>query len=370
MRKILSVAAFILIGVIVFRAQSEDHSPIVSDINDDDFVVFFRSSAWLDVANETWHVPIHGWIYKLEDSFARKSVLAAILKQKYELEVTDETEAAFDRRVNLLIADNERGRRIVVRIAGTNYVLPRSEPNGHFGDTVVIPVAEINAIANGNRIEFSAVTADDETRSFAGEVLLVLPTGLSVVSDIDDTVKISDVRDHQKLFENTFFRDFEAAPGMVELYTGWSEQSMSFHFVSSSPWQLYSPLVEFLDDAGFPTATLSLKSVRFRDETLLNFFKEGTETKPPQIEAIFQTYSDREFILVGDSGEQDPEVYAELMEQYPEKILKIYIRNVTGETANNDRFKSLFENIDDEKWLLFENPPEQNSAAPTEPVVD
>jgi phosphatidate phosphatase APP1 len=67
-------------------------------------------------------------------------------------------------------------------------------------------------------------------------------------------------------------------------------------------------LVEFLDASGFSPSVLNLKSVRFRDETLLDLLKKGTETKPAAIERILNTYPDRRFVLVGDSGEQDPEV--------------------------------------------------------------
>jgi phosphatidate phosphatase APP1 len=129
-----------------------------------------------------------------------------------------------------------------------------------------------------------------------------------------------------------------------------------FHFVSSSPWQLYEPLREFLDDAGFPPAGINLKAVRFRDETLFDLFKKGTETKPGIIEGILETYSGRQFILVGDSGEQDPEVYAELIRNYPDQVLKVYIRNVTEESADNDRFTAVFEDIDASDWTLFEDP--------------
>ena len=143
---------------------------------------------------------------------------------------------------------------------------------------------------------------------------------------------------------------------MSQLYNEWSGPDVGFHFVSSSPWQLYSPLEEFLDENEFPRASFSLKSVRFRDETLLDLFKKGTETKPAAIEKILSAYADRKFVLVGDSGEQDPEVYAALMRKFPDQILMVYIRNVTQESADNERFKSVFHNIPQEHWHLFEDP--------------
>jgi phosphatidate phosphatase APP1 len=74
------------------------------------------------------------------------------------------------------------------------------------------------------------------------------------------------------------------------------------------------------------------------------------------IEAILDRFPERKFILVGDSGEHDPEVYAALLRQRPEQILKIYIRNVTREDEGNERFRAVFEGIGSDRWQLFEDP--------------
>lgn len=353
---VLLFVAIILTGYAVCAASMETDQRLYSDIKPDEDVVFFRTAARLDEANQEWHLPIHGWIYEPEDSVARKTVFAAILKSKYELEPAEETEANFTRRLNLMIADNERGKQIVIALAGQDYTLPTSGVNGHFETMLVVPVTHVEEFVDDSVLSYSAVTRKSETRQFTGEVLLTAPTGLSIISDIDDTVKISNVNDHKSLLEHTFLLDFSAAPGMAQLYDKWSKHDASFHYVSSSPWQLYSPLREFLDESEFPRSTLSLKAVRFRDKTLIDLFKKGTETKPVAIEKILNAYSGRQFILVGDSGEQDPEVYASLLRKYPDQIQKIYIRNVTQESADNERFESVFENVEQDCWVLFDDP--------------
>ena len=88
-----------------------DDEPATSDIASDEHVQFFRSAAWLDEQENAWNVPIHGWIYEPADSIARKALLSTILEYEYDLTVTDETRANFERRLNLLIGDNERGNR-------------------------------------------------------------------------------------------------------------------------------------------------------------------------------------------------------------------------------------------------------------------
>ena len=88
-------------------------------------------------------------------------------------------------------------------------------------------------------MSFSVVLRDGDPRKFHGSALLVPEHGLSVVSDIDDTIKISQVRDRRELLRNTFAREFVAAPGMAARYQQLAASADTrFHYVSSSPLQL------------------------------------------------------------------------------------------------------------------------------------
>jgi hypothetical protein len=106
MHKTILLCLFIMLlgcGVVATRADVPS-----SDIKNDEFVVFFRTSAWLDEERQEWHVPIHGWIYEPEDSTARTAQFSGILKSQYDLEPDATTNANYTRRLNLMIADNER----------------------------------------------------------------------------------------------------------------------------------------------------------------------------------------------------------------------------------------------------------------------
>jgi len=234
--------------------------------------------------------------------------------------------------------------------------MPPSADNGHFKNTIVMKADEVATIAKDGRVHYSIVTRGPTSREFRGVVTLVDPEGLSLISDIDDTIKISEVTDHKALLEYALFREFEAAPGMAKTYSEWAGNGMVVHYVSSSPWQLYPALEEFTVRDGFPGASFHLKAIRLRDETLLDLFKEGTETKPAQIEPILDAWPNRRFVLVGDSGEQDPEIYADLMRRYPEQIKRVFIRNVTGASSDDARFSEVFAGIDADRWQLFTNP--------------
>jgi len=333
-----------------------DAPPGVSDIKADEAVVFFNTAAWLDETTGQWNIPVHAWVYEPESSVVRKSIFAALLKSEYGLVVDAQSQPYFDRRTNLLIADSERGKTLVVRIAGQDIELPESQPDGHVSSVLRFPAELIDAIADRGQVRFFAVTGPPESRHFVADAALLSPRGVSIISDIDDTVKISHVTDHKQLFESTFYKPFEPVPGMPELYRQLAARGASLHFVSSSPWQLYEPLHEFLDAAGFPWATLSLKPVRFSDETVFNLFKNGLETKPKQIVPILQRYPGRRFVLIGDSGEQDPEVYGQIARRFPDQVLHILIRNLDGAGFDAARYARAFKNVPLQKWRLFDDP--------------
>lgn len=330
----------------------------LTDLAGDESIVLFKTAAWFDADTDSWHLPIHGWVYEPEDSVIRKKTMAAALENEYGLNAEGEAESIFASRVNWLIADNERGKVVFVRIGDTDYEMPPSAENGHFKEAVVLSADEVNTIAEHGLVRYSILTRGPTSREFRGVITLVHPEGRSVISDIDDTIKISEVTDHKALLEYALYREFEAAPGMAETYSDWAGNGTVVHYVSSSPWQLYPALEEFILRDGFPGASFHLKSIRFRDETLLDLFKEGTETKPAQIEPILKAWPNRRFVLVGDSGEQDPEIYADLMRRYPEQIRRVFIRNVTGAMPDDERFSKVFAGIEADRWQLFTDPAE------------
>lgn len=328
----------------------------VSPVKPDEHVVLFNTAAWLG-DDGRWVVPIHGWIHEPEDSRVRKAAIEMLLETGYGIQVTEATRSNFDRRVNALLADNERGKRMVIAIGEERFTLAVSAPNGHFRGVAALDAARAQRLAgDGGLLPYRVVLGDGDARAFTGRSPLIGPHGVSVVSDIDDTIKRTGVRERREMLERSLLRDFEAVPGMAALYRDWAARGAAFHFVSSSPWHLYPFLLEFTEEAGFPPATFSLKPVRVKDRTLLDLFRPGTETKPGQIEPLLARYPGRQFILVGDNGEQDPEVYAQVAARHPGQVLRIYIRNVARESARDERYRALFGHLDPARWRLFDDP--------------
>lgn len=93
-------------------ASRSDADAMISAIKPDEAMVFLRTSGWLDETRREWHLPLHGWIHEPEDSTVRKAEFEKILKNRFDLRVNEENEGNVSRRVNLLVSDNERGKRI------------------------------------------------------------------------------------------------------------------------------------------------------------------------------------------------------------------------------------------------------------------
>src|SRR5690625_5563263 len=95
-----------------------------------------------------------------------------------------------------------------------------------------------------------------------GWIRLLKPEGVSVISDIDDTIKITDIpAGRSVVLENTFFKPFQAVPGMAERYQE-DGAEVAFHYVSGSPWQLYRPISEFFwsDEVYFHLGALHMNN--------------------------------------------------------------------------------------------------------------
>lgn len=139
-----------------------------------------------------------------------------------------------------------------------------------------------------------------------GVVNLIDPEGISIISDIDDTIKETNISAGARIIlRNTFLKDMQEVPGMSKVYKEWWKQGAAIHYVSNSPWQLIPSLLEFFHTHKFPPGSAHL---RLHDSVLKTYFMEPGENKRRSIREILKDFPRRKFILVGDSGEIDMEM--------------------------------------------------------------
>jgi phosphatidate phosphatase APP1 len=161
------------------------------------------------------------------------------------------------------------------------------------------------------------------------EVKITEPKGVSLISDVDDTIKHSSIGGGaREIFRNAFIRDFGdlTIDGVKEWYNTMYDMGVGVHYVSNSPWQLFPVLVSFFRKAGLPPGSYHLKQY---SGMLQGIFEPVAERKKGTLEKIMRDFPQRKFILVGDSGEADLEVYTDIVLSNPGKILAIFIRDVT-----------------------------------------
>jgi phosphatidate phosphatase APP1 len=203
---------------------------------------------------------------------------------------------------------------------------------------------------------FETVMPIGDSRRFAGEIHFFDRAGWFVVSDIDDTIKITEVTDSGAALRNTFLEPFRSVPGMASLFQQWAGSNSGFFYVSASPWQLYLPLSDFMRSNRFPAGVFEMKPFRLKDSTRLNLFEDPETYKLREIEPILERFPAARFVLVGDSGERDPEIYAALAREHPKQIARILIRNVTRQDADAPRYQETFRGVPRQTWEVFTDP--------------
>ncbi|TQS38514.1 hypothetical protein Golomagni_00979 [Golovinomyces magnicellulatus] len=184
-----------------------------------------------------------------------------------------------------------------------------------------------------------------ENFSVIEEVKIIEPKGVSLISDIDDTIKHTSIESGaREAFRNTFIRDLKdlTIDGVEEWYNMMYNIGVNIHYVSNSPWQLFPTLLNYFKIAGLPLGSYHLKHY---SGMLQGIFEPVSERKKPTITKILSDFPERCFILVGDSGEADLEVYCDIVLANPGRIMLVLIRD----TITDDKFLS------DEQSILLRN---------------
>lgn len=185
-------------------------------------------------------------------------------------------------------------------------------------------------------LELLEPLAEDQPPVVAEAPVLVPPreSRFGVISDIDDTVVKTDVTNLLRMLRLVFLTNartrlpFEGVAAFYRaLHRGDAgDVTNPIFYVSSSPWNLYDLLHEVFEVHGIPAGPLFLKDYGIAKEVLLSLGHR--EHKLRSIEHILETHATLPFVLVGDSGQKDPEIYREVAERYPGRIPAIYIREV------------------------------------------
>jgi len=199
--------------------------------------------------------------------------------------------------------------------------------------------------------------------------VLAEETGWGIISDIDDTIKVTQTDDAIGILHNTFVVETpDPITGMPELYAHMQStlSSPAFFYLSASPYNLY-PFLRDFRDAHYPQGTIILRDASWQNlGGLIASLTQNTQAyKGDRIRKIHSWFPHRKFVCLGDSTQTDPEAYGEAARKFPGWIKAVFIRKVSGiagmdEEKKNapERFEKAFDGLDRRLWHVFTDPAE------------
>lgn len=223
------------------------------------------------------------------------------------------------------------GRAVTVDILADSKIITSRKlltgDNGHFRSTIDLIQGQID-VQNVKKLE---ARVREDGISASTEIHVVKDAGVSIISDMDDTVKHTNiVAGMREAFRNAFVRDLSTLEitGVRKWYESMKAMGCNIHYVSNAPYQLWPCLAAFIKIAGLPAGSIHLKQY---SGFLQGMFEPAAEKKRANVEKILKDFPERKFLLIGDSGEQDLELYSELASSiYSKQILGIFIRDVSS----------------------------------------
>ncbi len=183
-----------------------------------------------------------------------------------------------------------------------------------------------------------------------GKVMIISPQSeYGVISDLDDTVLFTGVTRPWKMARTVLLKNARTRSplkGVADFYKSLQRgvsgnKRNPLFYVSSSPWNLYDLFLEFFQFNEIPIGPIFLRDWGFERESMLAV--DNRQYKMETICNILDKLPGLKFILIGDSGEIDAEIYSEIIRSYPDRILAAYIRSVKSDSARENEIRKLAE---------------------------
>lgn len=175
-----------------------------------------------------------------------------------------------------------------------------------------------------------------------GKVIVPPPDAqFGIISDIDDTVMRTDVLNLIAMARNTFLMNartrlpFEGVAAFYDaLRRGDGSRNNPIYYVSSGAWNLFDMLVDFMVVRNIPLGPLFMVDFGLTSRQFIT--PSHHDHKYKAIQTLLDTHPTLPFILIGDSGQKDPEIYLEVISKNPGRILAVYIRDVTLDSRDTE----------------------------------
>jgi phosphatidate phosphatase APP1 len=194
----------------------------------------------------------------------------------------------------------------------------------------------------------SPVRPAAQTVGATGEILVPQSTArFGVISDIDDTVIQSRVSNFLQAARTVMLGNARTRlpfPGVAAFYRALrsgagGDEKNPIYYVSSSPWNIYDVITEFMDLQEIPRGPLLLRDWDIGWDLLAS--SRHFDHKGVAIRNILQLHPELQFILIGDTSQHDPEIYQQIVAEFPNRVKAVYIRDVTLNVERSASVKKL-----------------------------
>jgi len=250
--------------------------------------------------------------------------------------------ASLYRNTRLLLTSGEEG--VVTWRVSDNEWSMRADDHGYWE----MAASQSLGLAPG----WHEIESEPAASSKAGFLVTDPRNAIGLISDIDDTILVSDVLSKRALLANSLTIPAEqraAVLGMAALYARELKENpapdaSAVFYLSSTPRQLTDNLRRFLSANGFPRGVLQLKEVASENGDSM---REHEAYKLRRIETILGAFPQTRFHFFGDDAERDPEIYTEVRAKHPKQVAGIWIRRI-----NPDPGRAVYPGQHDVRELL------------------
>lgn len=273
-----------------------------------------------------------------------------LLESKKEDKSRKNFKAMLSRYVSNVIPDV----RVKISFEGMEQVV-RTNENGYFKS--LFDLSGLKVESGWQKAAFEVldevVENQEEIKTTAEAYIQKESSDFGIISDVDDTILVSHATEIYKKLRLVLTKNAHTRlpfKGVSAFYTALVEGKKHtaknpIFFVSSSEWNLYDFLVDFCKVRHIPKGVFLLQNYKKNLRQLLFTGGGNHEHKLIKIREILVFYPELKFIMIGDSGQKDPEIYSKIVEEFPKRIISIYIRDVTK--ARKDRaVKKLAANLE------------------------
>ncbi|KAI5195921.1 hypothetical protein AUEXF2481DRAFT_61873 [Aureobasidium subglaciale EXF-2481] len=220
---------------------------------------------------------------------------------------------------------------------------------------VFVPINGAGLMAGNETQQIQRLNTHVEGASIGNSTAYLVPTtGLTVVSDIDDILRVTKIYQPAQGLLNSFAKEYVPWENMPDIYANWSRSlpNTHFHYLTTTPEQVTRAYMNFTY-SHYPGGSFDTRPLNFSDVSATLSIRKFLLTK------VFETFPERKFILVADTSNSDVmKDYPQMATDYPNQVQCIFLRNTSG-TDSGDKFPydtSGFKNLNQQKYMFFLNP--------------